>query len=66
MKGIISAWGKILTGHQPNLSIEILLSARSPARDAMRTAAITWVATSRFVRFVTSKAQSSSPPCLHC
>ena len=23
MKGIFSAWGKILTGHQPNLSIEI-------------------------------------------
>ena len=23
MKGIISAWGKILTGYQPNLSIEI-------------------------------------------
>jgi hypothetical protein len=37
MKGIISAWGKILNGFRPYLQSRSLGSVRSPAQVAVRT-----------------------------
>jgi hypothetical protein len=66
MKGIISAWGKILTGYQPNLSIEITRECplACPGCFAYGGDHLGGDVTLRELRDL--KALSSSPPCLRC
>ena len=62
-RGVLQAWGRILAGYQPNLSIEITRECPLTCPGCYAYGNDIWAARSRCASCRTSRARSSSTRC---